>query len=212
MSSDPVLSIVFDRPLRDARLADADADRPGSVQPAEHSRLAELERSLEVRSEELARREADLAGQEAALNARQKALAARKAELGALIESINAEKAELLESHEQEIIAFSLSIAEKVLQYELENGNYKIGEVVRSTLNAVRKRGQLIVRVNPADADLAREAVEGLGRSNIQAVSDESVPRASCCIETDCGKVYSEIPGRLERIEKSLLKKSGGSP
>ena len=60
---------------------------------------------------------------------------------------------------------------------------------------------------------MTRAALEKMqqtsGNSRFSAVGDETIPLASCCIETDSGKVFSEIPGRLKRIEQSLLKRNG---
>jgi flagellar biosynthesis/type III secretory pathway protein FliH len=208
MSNSAVFRVSLHRALAGARLVGAPGARPAPS--AREARLAQQEQALQEQAAALQAREQELAGREAALNAREQALEQNESQLGALIQSVNDEKVQLLEANEEEIISFSLSIAEKVLQYELENGNYRIGEVVRSTLQAVRDHGNLVVRVNPRDLELTRAALAELGNANISAVADESIPVASCCIETDAGKVHSEIPGRLERIERSLLKKSGG--
>jgi flagellar biosynthesis/type III secretory pathway protein FliH len=177
--------------------------------------LAERRRRLETAQQELSRREEALARREIELAEQTTVLDGRLEELAALISSVQEGKMEMLEANEEEIVSFSLSITEKVLQYEIENGRYRIGEVVRSTLRAVRDRGALVVRVNPRDHELTRAAVERLaqtyGTTRIRTVPDESIPLASCCIETDSGKIFSEIPGRLERIERSLLRKNGDS-
>jgi flagellar biosynthesis/type III secretory pathway protein FliH len=39
-------------------------------------------------------------------------------------------------------------------------------------------------------------------------VADPQVPPAACCIETESGKIYSDVEGRLDRIEEGLLKKA----
>ena len=173
----------------------------------------QMRRGLEATAARLAEREAELSRAETALAAKEAELDAKLAALARLIGSVNEEKAEMLAASEEEIISFSLSISEKVLQYELDSGRYRMGEVVKSTLQAVRDRGRIVVRVNPRDLELTQAALgqmsQQFGTAGITCVADEAIPLASCCIETDSGKVFSEIPGRLERIEKSLLKKNG---
>ncbi|MFO8006456.1 MAG: FliH/SctL family protein [Candidatus Brocadiia bacterium] len=205
MSSEPVLS--FTRRLRRVRsieraeAADKEQERP--VRSVEELQLAELRDRLAERAAELDRREQDLARKEAALQE-------RLDDLAELIGSVQEERAEILESSEEEIVSFSLKITEKVLQHEIEQGRYKIGQVVKSALQAVRDKGSVVVRVNPDDYDMTRAALEKIGqtygRTQMTAVPDESIARASCCIETDSGKIFSEIPGRLARIEQSLLR------
>jgi flagellar biosynthesis/type III secretory pathway protein FliH len=214
MSSEPP-TVRFNRPLsglkpRAGRLRTAQAEPGPAAQPPPP---AEAWRRLETAQQELARREEALALREGDLAAKERTVDDKLHELAGLISSVKEDKAEILEANEQEIVSFSLSITEKVLQYEIENGRYKIGEVVKSTLRAVRDRGALVVRVNPRDHEMTKAAVAQLeqtyGTTRFTVVPDESIPLASCCIETDSGKIFSEIPGRLERIEKSLLKKDG---
>jgi len=204
--------VRFNRPLRELRAAGASRRGPqGEPALAQGSeRLAEDARRLEAARQELSRREEALARREAEVGQKEKALEERLAELAALIGGIKEKRAEMLQANEEEIVSFSLSITEKVLQYEIENGRYKIGEVVKSTLRALRDKGSVVVRVNPQDYELAKAAVDKLeatyGTTRITTVPDESIPLASCCLETDSGKIFSEIPGRLARIEHSLLK------
>ncbi|KPK66172.1 MAG: hypothetical protein AMK73_00770 [Planctomycetes bacterium SM23_32] len=202
------------RPLRAVRTAQRPQAKPTrEAASAEDRLLAEQRRRLEALADELARREEALARREAELADTQRAVEERLEELAGLISSVREEKTELLEASEEEIVSFSLSITEKVLQCEIENGRYKIGEVVKSALRAIRDKGSLVVRVNPRDYDLTVAAVERMertyGTTRVTCVPDESIPLASCCIETDSGKIFSEIPGRLKRIESSLVKKNG---
>ena len=85
--------------------------------------------------------------------------------------------------------------------------------MVAATLRAVRDKGSVVVRVNPKDLELAQQALQQMGQAaeggRVSAVADEAVPPASCCIETDSGKVFSEVPERLKRIEQNLLKRNG---
>ena len=213
MSNETVLR--FDRPLRDVRkqpdrTAQAEQRRVGTV---EELQLADREQQLVERGSELDRRESALTQREAELAEREKGLDRELEQVARLISSLHEEKLEMLESNEEEIVSFSLSIAEKLLQHQIEHGRYKIGEVVRSALRAVRDRGPVVVRVNPRDHELTKRAVEKLGqtygRTRITTVPDDSIPLASCCIETESGKIFSEIPGRLKKLEKTLLKENG---
>ncbi len=176
-------------------------------------RLEEAQRRVAQERKELRRKEAELDRLREELESRRRALDEKIERLGQLIDSVQKERIDTLASNEEEIVSFTLSITEKVLQYEVDNGRYKIGEVVKGALEAVREKSGLVVHVNPGDFELAGEAVERLrqvsGVNNIETVADESVPPAACCIETKSGKVFSEIPNRLKRIESSLLKKNG---
>jgi flagellar biosynthesis/type III secretory pathway protein FliH len=203
-------TIRLTRPLGAVRAGGQAAPPPPS---AEQVQAAELRRQLAAEKERCALRDAETARREALLADRGRELDEKIAQLAHLIFSVEQERVALLQSNEEEIVSFTLSITEKVLQYEIEDGRYKIGDVVRATLSAVRDRGSVVVRVNPRDLEMTRTALERMaqtsGVSRFSAVGDETIPLASCCIETDSGKVFSEIPGRLKRIEQSLLKRNG---
>lgn len=214
MSNRPVLR--FNRSLRGVRDVDGKVDGRPTVQPAlEQVELEGHRRQIEEQREELKKKEAELAERKDRLARKEQGLEEKLAQMGALLVSLQEERAQMLESNEEEIVAFSLSITQKVLQHEIEHGHYKMTEVVKSALQAVRDTGTVVVRVNPRDHDMTRTAVEKMaqthGRTGIKTVPDECIPLASCCIETDCGKIFSEIPGRLEKIEKSLLKSNGNA-
>jgi flagellar biosynthesis/type III secretory pathway protein FliH len=176
---------------------------------AETGQLEDLRRRLATEQECSSQARGELARQEARLAERLQALDEQSARLAALIASVERQRQELLESNEEEIVSFSLSITEKVLQCEIENGRYRIGEIVAAALRAVRDKGVVAVRVNPRDLEAARLALGAMSGApeagRFSAVADESVSPASCCIETDSGKVFSEIPERLKRIEQNLM-------
>ncbi len=199
-------TIRLTRPLSAVRADAAAAPRQAA---AEREQVEDLRRQLAEEQQRADRAEAALAR----LVGRERTVDEQMAHLADLLAAVERERSELLQANEQEIVSFSLSITEKVLQYEIENGRYKIGEVVAATLRAVRDRGSVVVRVNPKDLELTQQALQQTGEAaeggRISAVADETVPPASCCIETDSGKVFSEIPERLKRIEQSLLKRNG---
>jgi len=212
MSSDRHV-LTLRRRLADVRIRgerSAEASQPPAPEPPGPG-AAELQQ----RDAALTEREQQVAAREAALAQERQAVEAKSARLADLIGSVNREKAAMLAENEGEIVSLTLSITEKVLQYEIENGRYKIGEIVKSALQAVRDRGEVVIRVNPDDHALASEAMAGLGpnsgKGHLSVIADDSVPLASCCIDTDSGRVFSEIPRRLKMIEESLLRRNGDS-
>ena len=168
---------------------------------------------LGSKMQELALKETELARREVELSGQAKELDEKLYELAGLLGAVERQRVEMLEASEEEIVSFSLSITEKVLQHEVEGGRYRIAEVVRAALRAVRDKGAVVVRVNPRDHELTEAALEklrqGLGVSSVTAVPDEAVSPASCRIETDSGKVLSDVQMRLDRIKKHLFKQGG---
>jgi len=172
------------------------ADQPGGALKREE--LAKREIHLGLRSQEVAQK--------------QRSVDERLDRLNRLIAQIERMKMEELHNDEQAVIVLSLRIAEKVLEHEIENGRYRIGEAVKSALQAVRDKGAVVVTVNPQDLECVKEAVEKYpveGLSNrVTVKADPSITPASCWVETDSGKICSEVRARLQLIEQSLLTKT----
>ncbi len=201
-------TIRFSEPLAAVYLEQADAslDRSDERQRRQECR----EEALERRQAELDAREAELSQKSRELEERERRLEENCRRVGELLESVRTARADILEDNEETIVAFTLSVARKVLQHEVENGHYKIGEIVQSALESVKTESSAVVRVNPQDEDLARRAVRednGEG-ARLSVVPDPEVGRAACCIETDSGKIVSDIGARLERVEDNLLKRA----
>jgi len=206
-------SVRFDRRLVGVCVGSHQADARGKVSSA--GREADGASDLLRRKEEsLRRKEAELLRLEEELNQEKDTLREKTNQMCELIESLKHARAEMLEAHEEDIVSLSLSISEKVLDQEIQNGAYKVGEVLRSALHGLRDKGEILVKVNPQDYELAKAAVEEIRRSSgfsrVTMAADETVPLASCCIESESGKVFSSIAQRLAKIEANLLQKDGG--
>ncbi len=197
-------TLTFNQALRGVA-ADAPSPEGGAGVP----------KGLRSAKRELGRKEAELAGREAALAAKEAALEEQMGRLAALIGAMGQQKAEMLAGAEEEIVSFSLTISEKVLQHEIENGRYKMAAIVESALQAVRDRGALVIRVNPRDHQAVVDAIGRIettfGADRITAVADEAVAPASCCVEADSGRVLSDVSERLRRIEQALLSRGEGA-
>lgn len=199
--------------LKDVKKA---SDNGGGERNNEHRMmLASLEqRKMELDAEQRAlwEKEARIERREQEVEARAEKLENEIVRLGELFASAHREKIAALEKNEEELVALALAVTRKALQHEIENGRYKIGEIVKGTLAAVRKGASTAVKVNPEDAEAARAAIDALdfeeaGKS-LRIVEDESIPPAACGVETESGCVYSDVEGRLKVIEQNLLQKT----
>ena len=149
--------IRFNMPLANVRLGAGKhkADDEKGCSEAERRRMESLER----RAAEIERRESELAKRWAQLEERERQAEHLCERFRELLESVRTAKADMLQEHEETIVAFTLKIARKVLQHEVDNGHYKIGEIVRSALDTVRNESEVVVRVHPEDQELASRAL-----------------------------------------------------
>jgi len=213
MSSEQ-LTIRFSRPVRAVSMEPPrESARDGRSAEQESEADGLMKDYLRRKEGSLKRKEAELLRLEEELNEQKAAFAERIRRMSELMESLARARADMLEAHEEDIVSLSLSISEKVLEQEIESGTYKVREVLRSALKAMRGRGEIVVKVNPQDYELAEAAAAeveaGSGFSSIEVVPDKTVPLASCSVESESGRLFSSVAQKLAKIEADLLKKNG---
>ena len=110
---------------------------------------------------------------------------------------------------EPQIVDLALSIARRVVGDELKTNREVIVGIVRQGLSTLQERDEILIRVNPAEADTVRghqteyEAmIEGLKKFTIQA--DGAIELGSCAIETNLGNVDARIETQFEAIRIGL--------
>ena len=118
----------------------------------------------------------------------------------------------LFVEHKEEIAKLSVEIARRILAQKVENGDYEIHSIIQEALQNAPSRHDVIVHLNPEDYAQCQKALHQEGQDGaldgIQFVSDWSVGRAECLLETPNGIIKSLINENLERIGRALQKAS----
>jgi flagellar assembly protein FliH len=148
---------------------------------------------------------------------REDGFAEGKAEVDRLIErtQIALERAqdkrgEILKETEKEIVDLVLLISRKVIKVISENQRDIIVSNVIEALRKVKAKGDVIIRVNLADLQLATEHKQDFiklmeGVKSINIVEDSSVDSGGCIIETDFGEIDARIASQLAELENRIL-------
>ena len=144
---------------------------------------------------------------------------AQKAMFSQACQALNSAAAKLTEfyekvfmEHREEIAKLSVEIARKILVHKVEDGDYEIEAIVKEALKNAPVSHDVIVHLNPEDHAQCRKALEQEQEQQdsvfvgIQFVSDWSIGRAECLLETPKGIVKSLIDENLERISQALKK------
>ncbi|MCB9648035.1 MAG: type III secretion system stator protein SctL [Deltaproteobacteria bacterium] len=98
---------------------------------------------------------------------------------------------------------------EKVLNQELQVNPQAIVGVVRGALVDARQQREIIVRVNPADADALERnknrLLEILARANtVEVRPDASVTRGGCVVVTELGSIDASLERQLEALAQAI--------
>lgn len=119
-------------------------------------------------------------------------------------------RGEILQETETQIVDMVLLIAKKVIKVISENQKNVVMSNVVQALKKIKSRGDVIIRVNIADLQLASghtkdfmELVENV--KSITVVEDGTVERGGCVIETDFGQIDARISSQLNEIEQRVL-------
>ena len=122
----------------------------------------------------------------------------------------NAERQEILDETEQQIVDLVLLMTRKVVKVISENQRTVVMNNIVQALRKVKGRGDVTIRVNMADVELTTEhtndfiqAVENI--KNISVIEDSSVDRGGCIVETDFGAIDARISSQLTELEQRIL-------
>ncbi len=159
--------------------------------------------------------EAGLAeGREAAAKAERARLGLEAAPLAGLLRSaaqaVEARRAELAAGAERDLLRLSVRIAEKIVKAEVESGRRVAPENLRRAVALAVRRGELRVRLHPADLAMVdaflpelRRELGDLGHVGLEA--DEAVERGGVVVVTAEGRVDAQLRTQIEEIERGLL-------
>jgi flagellar assembly protein FliH len=130
--------------------------------------------------------------------------------LHVIIDKAIEKRNEIIDDSENQLIDMVLLIARKVIKVISENQrNVVINNVIQS-LRKLKSRGDVVVRVNLEDLQLAtehaREFVEKIENvKTVTVMEDSTVDRGGCVIETDFGQIDARISSQLHEIEEKIL-------
>ena len=166
---------------------------------------------------EQVRRQAESAGRAAAEQTAQRIfdekmaerLASFTAALDQLVAETNDAKAEWLRRWEQSAVAVAAAMAERLIRRELERDPEITLGWVREALQMAANSAEVTLHLSPADYSLlgsrAKQLAQSLsGLAPTIIVSDPSVSRGGCVVQTRLGRIDQQIESQLARLEEEL--------
>ena len=125
-----------------------------------------------------------------------------------LLARARAERDELLRRDEGEILEMALLAASKILGREVELLG-AAADIVAQALSASRRAKQVRVRIHPDDEPAVRASQPALvarldPAAGFALVSDPSVPRGGCVVETEGGRIDARIDVQLQALRRAL--------
>ena len=116
-------------------------------------------------------------------------------------------KENIYKEAEEQIVDLVLSISKKIIGQELSQNRETLLSLVNQALQKCAFKNKLVLKISPLDIDFIKEnkyrickMVEGI--SDIDILSDLSLPQGSCIIETPSGEINSSIEVQYNEIKK----------
>lgn len=117
---------------------------------------------------------------------------------------------EMINEAETQMIDLVLLISRKVIKVISENQKNVVVNNIVQALRKLKSRGDVAVRVNLADLDLATDHTRDFMKmvENVKSITileDTSVDPGGCIIETDFGQIDARITSQLKEIEEKIM-------
>ncbi len=172
---------------------------PGSDQLL--ARIRELEAAVEIRSQEAYQRGCREAEQQAA--ARLEPVIQRYT---AAVQEVIATRPRARREAEEDIVMLGVAIARKLLQREIAVDPDSLLGLVKAAMQRIDAREIHRVRVNPDDARVLADALNGPGsHRKIEISPDPSLERGAVILETSRGNLDASVETQLKEIERGFL-------
>ncbi|MEO8526312.1 MAG: FliH/SctL family protein [Caldimonas sp.] len=127
-------------------------------------------------------------------------------QVGTLVASIGAELDALQQEMAKSLAATATHLARRIVRSELTTHPECVAQVAEQAIDALLQSARhIVVRVHPDDhALVAGGAVETIAARGARLVSDSSVSRGGCKVESDIGGVDATIDERWRRAAAAL--------
>jgi flagellar assembly protein FliH len=117
-------------------------------------------------------------------------------------------KAALYAQVERQVVKLAIEVAKKIVHREVQVDRDIIQTLVHVTLAHVAEKTPAIIHVNPADYTYLSERQSELSQAearNISLVSDKSIERGGCLVETDYGDIDARLEEKFHEVEQAFF-------
>ncbi|MFZ5644560.1 MAG: FliH/SctL family protein [Bacillota bacterium] len=114
-----------------------------------------------------------------------------------------------IESMESELVRLAIEISEKIILSKLNLDPGVVVEIAKEAIGMLHKRDQVVLYVNPSEADFYEERRSELikqlsPRGELIIISDPEIGPGGCIAETENGRVDALVDSRWQALMESL--------
>jgi len=151
------------------------------------------------------------AGKKESFEEAEKNLEEVKEKFTSLMENLGNSWNQIIEKYEDEIVELSLKMAKKILYSNLTLDSDFVKLAIKEALKDIPAPLNVTIGVNPEDYNIIEMIKEDFFQrfeklKNITIVSDPSIGRGGCTIDSETGTVVQTIENRIKELEAQILK------
>jgi len=111
---------------------------------------------------------------------------------------------------EREVVKLALEVAKKIVHREIQADREIIQTLVRVALGHVAEKSAVTVHLHPTDYNYILEhraelSKDGDGGQEVVLLSDKSIQRGGCLVETECGTIDARIEEEFREVERCFF-------
>ncbi len=118
-------------------------------------------------------------------------------------------RALLLQDTRQEVLAFAIALAEKIVRRRIESDPATVLEEVGAALALVTRSARLAISIHPEDRAIVEQALPSLVAQHhageVRLIERPDLARGGCVLSTAAGQIDASIECQLRRIAEMLL-------
>ncbi len=121
---------------------------------------------------------------------------------------VNKLRSTLYAQIEHEVVNLAIAVAKKIVHREIQVDRDIIQTLVRVALGHVSEKSSVTIHLNPTDYNYLLEQRAELSQSegrDISLLSDKSVERGGCLIQTDCGDIDARVQEEFREVEQAFF-------
>jgi len=124
------------------------------------------------------------------------------------LDEIGSLKSVLRAQAEREVVKLAVAVARKIVDREINIDPEITQTLVHVALARVSEKSAAVIRLNPVDCDFLAnqpgEQAQAEGRE-VSFVSDNSISRGGCVIQTDCGNIDARVEEKFREVENAFF-------
>jgi len=149
-------------------------------------------------------------GEKAGMETADKKLGALMQRYAESVSEIDNLKVSLYSRVERDVVKLALEVAKKIVHREVRADPEIVQTLVKVALSHVAGKSGVKVRLHPSDYSNILEHRASLTSANpegreIELLSDKSIDRGGCLVQTECGDVDARIEEEFREVERSFF-------